>query len=96
MKVAKIGDIIVGVCPCHPVPIPYTALIISGSFTSSFMYMDNARIGDIGVCSCGHVTVIITGSGIATMDYRPTSRIGDVAVCPPGVVVTGSNMFDSE
>ena len=89
--VARIGDIAVGVCPCHPTPVGFVGVIASGSIDVITNGSGTARIGDIAVCSCGHATVVVSGSGSVKTNAIGTARIGDVvAACPIGVIASGS------
>ncbi len=88
---ARIGDVAVGVCCCHP-PIPcvgWVGVIVTGAGTRSTEGASTARIGDV-VVGC-HPQVIVSGSGLQSVEGPSTARIGDAtAGCTSGVIVTGA------
>ncbi len=93
--VARVGDIFVGVCRCHRDPISVTGTIISGSSNITVDGMPLARIGDMVMCSCGHVATIVSG-GKNSGQGMNIARVGDVAAgCPVGTLVSGSGSTDS-
>lgn len=90
---ARIGDISVGVCCCHPTCIGWTGVIISGAGTRSTENSGQARIGDIAV-SC-HSQIIVTGSGTHITENSGSARNGDITVgCTNGVIVTNAGTME--
>jgi len=91
---ARMGDMFVGVCCCHP-PIPCigsAGVIVTGASKTTTEYLPDARIGDVGIGFCGHPTVIVSGSGTVTIEGSSNARVGDaVAGCIVGVIVTGAS-----
>jgi len=89
-NVSRIGDVFTGVCHCHKHPKHVTGVIVSGAPTVIGCGSGVARIGDVVVCSCGHVAVIVSGSPTVISNGSSTARIGDVATgCPIGTLVSG-------
>lgn len=91
IQAIRIGDVGVGVCPCHDDPESIIGVVVSGSGITNIEGPPAARIGDVLVCSCGHPSVLVMGSPITFADGIPISRIGDVfSACPTGVMVSGA------
>ena len=91
-KVSRIGDIGVGVCPCHVPPVGYVTTFITGCPTVFTNNRITTIIGTIGAATCGHPTTALTGSpSKVTMCNQPVHRVGDTgANCGGYVVVSGS------
>ena len=91
--IARITDIWVGVCSCHP-PLPPIAMggvIVTGSSNSSSNNLGQARIGDVTIGYCGHPGVIVTGSNVSKANNIGLARLGDAVVgCNIGVISTAS------
>ena len=88
---SRVGDVGVGVCPCHKSPVGYVTVFVSGSALSKSDGLSEVRIGDVGVGSCGHPTVALSGSSTTFADGIGLHRVGDVgANCGPYVSVSGS------
>lgn len=88
---ARLTDIAVGICCCHPpIPcVPWVGVIIKGSSNTNTNNLQTARCTDpvlgchVGtICTCSR-TVMANNNGVA----RRTDR---VCGCPKGVIVTGS------
>ncbi len=95
--VSRIGDIGIGICPNHPIPLQYVTTFITGLFDATADDLEIVHVGTIGNSTCGHPTVALTGSLIATGDDTPIHRIGDTGVnFGPYTSVTGSPDFTSE
>jgi len=89
--VARIGDIGMGTCPCHKNPQTIVGTIVIGSPTVSANNLGRARIGDLVMCSCGHVATLVMGSSTVFANSIPQSRLGDMFMgCPTGTIVVGS------
>jgi len=91
---ARIGDVFVGVCCCHPPAscVGAAGIIVTGASNVTTENSSDARIGDIGVGFCGHPTVIVSGSDTVTIEGDSNARIGDaVAGCIIGAIVTGAS-----
>ncbi len=89
----RIGDSFIGTCCCHsdPTCIGTSGVIISGAAMTTVEGSPAARIGDMGITSCGHIAVIVGGSSTITVESSPVSRIGDsVSGCVTGVLVSGA------
>lgn len=90
--VARIGDIGIGTCYCHKSPITVVGTIVAGSSTKFANNIGIARIGDMVICSCGHVTTIVMGSPSVFADNIPASRMGDLFIgCAIGNISVGSS-----
>lgn len=100
-QVCRAGDIGVGICLGHPVPTPFVTVFVNGDDIVDIDGREMMRIGDIGVCSCGHISIAVSGGGqdfTGSNGMRP-HRVGDVGITSgPGtyVAVTGSPITDSE
>ena len=79
-KVARLGDIAIGVCYAHETPIMVTGIIASGSPTVETNRRRTARIGDIVLFNCGHVGIIVSGSPIVLTNNQRVARIGDIVI----------------
>jgi len=88
---SRVGDVGVGVCPCHaPAPVSYVTVFASGGSSKSDGSQD-VRVGDVGVASCGHATVALSGSSTTKTDGQALHRVGDVgANCGAYASVSGS------
>jgi len=90
---ARIGDIGIGTCACHPpIPsIPMTGILITGSNDTLDNSISACRLTDIVLGACGHVGIMITSSSTAIINNLGAVRIGDqFAGCFTGIIVTGS------
>lgn len=68
---ARLGDRWVGICVCHPTPIPMTGTILRrGAKTVIAQGKPKARFGDITSSSCGHKGVIVTASGFTRAEKK--------------------------
>jgi|GEM_PF-2801916 hypothetical protein len=94
---SRVGDIGVGVCPCHVPPVGYVTMFVTGCSTVKTNTRITTIITTIGVATCGHPTVALTGSSsTVNMCNQPVHRIGDAgANCGPYVSVTGSGDTNS-
>lgn len=89
--VSRVGDIGVGICPCHITPVPYTTVFSTGANSVMTNNLATCIIGTIGIASCGHPTVAITGSPDTFAEGVGHHRIGDMGMnCGPYTVVSGS------
>ena len=87
----RVGDIGVGVCPCHVVPVGYVTVFVTGCHNVNVDGRTECIISTIGVASCGHPTIALTGSGNTVSCKQGVHRIGDMGVnCGPYVAVSGS------
>lgn len=80
ISIGTIGSIGVGVCPNHPVPIPYTTVIDSGEPLIKANGKPVATIGSTGICTCGHPTIAITGSPAVLSNQKGQHKIGDTGI----------------
>jgi len=88
---ARFGDIAVGVCICHPIPIPTIAILVTFSGDVITNSRGTVRCADIGITPCGHIGVVVTCSGDVITNERGTARCGDALVgCFNGVIATCS------
>ena len=87
----RVGDIGIGICPCHKSPKRYITTFSTGAPSVLTNNLVSCIVGTIGVSSCGHPTVAHTGSPDVFHENSPAHRINDTgANCGPYVVVTGS------
>lgn len=96
--VAKIGDLVSCVCCCHsdPTCVQTVGTIITGSGTVTVNGAPMALVGDLAVCSCGHITTIVGSSGTVIGENRGAARIGDaVSGCPVGTIISGSGNVEA-
>jgi uncharacterized Zn-binding protein involved in type VI secretion len=89
---ARLGDIGIGICPCHNPPQVYVTTFITGAPTVNNDGPNTCIITTLGASSCGHVTTALTGSPTVKACGQPVHRIGDMGMnCGPYNVVTGSS-----
>jgi hypothetical protein len=88
---ARVGDVVIGTCPCPPSPAcPTTGIIASGNPTELSGGSSIARVGDIVVFPCG-VSVITTGSIMHLSGGSSIATLGSVVNgVGNGIVVTGN------
>ena len=92
IAIARMTDMWIGVCVCHPIPVPMAGIIIFTSYDGSANnIMGMARLFDITIGYCGHPGIIVTSSFVSTLDNFGIARRSDVVVgCNIGVIVGGS------
>jgi hypothetical protein len=89
---SRLGDIGVGVCPCHKSPVGYVTVFISGCPNVNVDGITECTVGTIGAASCGHPTIALTGSGNTISCGQGAHRVGDMGVnCGAYVAVSGSS-----
>lgn len=89
--VCRIGDIGIGVCPCHKNPITVVGTILTGSPNVMANSIGKARVGDLVMCSCGHPATIILGNWTVLAGGMAQARMGDTFQgCPVGSLIIGS------
>jgi len=89
---SRVGDIGIGICPCHQSPVQYTTVFVTGAETVKTNELTTTIISTIGMASCGHPTVALTGSPSVLMENKPVHRIGDTGTnCGPYTSITGSS-----
>lgn len=76
-KVARVGDIGIGVCTNHSSPQIYTTTFTSGEATVKADGLPICTIGSFGNSTCGHQTTADTGSALIKLNGKPVHRIGD-------------------
>ena len=95
--VARVGDMGIGVCPCHLAPVSYTTIFIDGAPANFTDDLNTCWVTTIGLSSCGHPTVAVTGSPNVDISGNAVHRVGDTGHnCGNYTVVTGSPNVDSE
>lgn len=95
-KISRVGDIGVGICPCHITPVQYTTVFSDGCSIVKTNGMITTIVGTIGVSSCGHPTIAITGSNVINLCNKQVHRVGDVGSnCGPYTSISGSEDVDS-
>lgn len=89
--IARLNDIGLGVCPCHPIPVPYTTTLVAGNVTTRNNALGTTGIGAIGIASCGHATTAVTGSITTRIEGKAVHRLGDQGMnCGAYTMVLGS------
>ncbi len=99
--VARINDIVVGRCEANTSghPRDFVGTWVTGSDVVDADGIPVVRVGDIGICDCGHTFIAVEGSNIATADELAIHRVGDIVIVVEGgvgVTVTGSDSTDAE
>jgi len=90
-QAARLSDVIVGICCCHPTCIGVSGQIVTHSLNVVTNGLGQARLGDIAIGSCGHTTMIVTSSQDTIVNGVGAARLTDsVAGCITGQIVTGS------
>jgi len=90
-QLSRMTDVFVGICFCHPSPIPMAGPITTASGNVTTNSLGAARLTDIVVGYCGHVGIIVSGSGDINVNERGRVRVGDTVVgCLTGIISTGS------
>lgn len=97
MIVAKVGDVVPGICVCVPVPpgpFPATGVVTSGAPLINTMGMPVATMGGSMVMfPCG-TSMIVTGNPMFTTGGLPIARTGDsVTGCGIGTLVGTSSII---
>ncbi|WP_171044469.1 hypothetical protein [Pseudoalteromonas citrea] len=89
---ARIGDMWVGTCKCHPSPIPMSGIIIAGESSVLAQGSPKARQGDMVIGLCGHTGTISSATSLTVVGKKQDARMSDrVSGCFSGVIVTGSS-----
>lgn len=94
-RIARIGDLVSGVCYAHHDPVDWTGTFNTGSGVVTAEGQGVARIGDTGSTSCGHTFRAIEGSGVITADGISVAREGDhveVIEGGTGIITGGSSL----
>lgn len=95
-SVCKVGDIGMGVCPCHLSPVGYTTTFVTGAATVNTNGANTCNLATIGVSSCGHATVVLTVSSTVNAEGTGVHRVGDSgANCGGYTAITGSDNVNS-
>jgi uncharacterized Zn-binding protein involved in type VI secretion len=95
-KMARTGDLGIGVCPAHTSPVTYIVNLVSSNPNCTADGIPIVTIGDLGLCSCGHPSIALTGAPNGTVNAKPIHRIGDGGTNPGAyTVITGSPTSDS-
>lgn len=93
---SKVGDIGVGVCYLHPIPIPYVTTLITGAESAKANGPAGAHVTSLGSATCGHITTAQTGSTTVLKEGLGCHRIGDTGSTGGGIytMVSGSGNVD--
>jgi hypothetical protein len=66
-------------------------MVLTGAGITMANGLQMARIGDLVLGYCGHVSVVITGSGNVITEGSPQARISDMFSGPyQGMIISGS------
>lgn len=90
---ARVGDLVVGICCCHKKPKcrSSTGIISTGSGNVIVENKSAATIGDLVITNCGHTGIIVTGNSTILVNNKPAAYIGSTVVgCIKGTVVSGA------
>jgi len=91
---AYVMSVGIGTCCCHHHPecrdnMP--GMIVSGSPNKFTNNLPNARLTDVFLGACGHVSIMASGSPNDFTDELPQCRVMDTFVgCITGIIVSGS------
>lgn len=92
LPVCRLNDIALGICPCHSIPVVVTIVMASPTCLANGLGI--ARMGDIGMSSCGHTANIMTTNPLVMNNGLGTARITDLIIgtagCPTATLVIGS------
>lgn len=81
----RVGDIGVGVCAAHPVPVPCVVTLATGAPLVNVNGVNVATAISVGVSSCGHASVVLSFSGTVNAMGAGIHRVGDMGALPGGV-----------
>ena len=93
-KTARISDVGVGVCCCHPpIPcIPMVGVLVTAASTITVKGQRVSRLTDICLGGCGHPGFMVSSSGTEVSENLKTVRLGDsFSGCFSGSLVTGAS-----
>ena len=82
--ITRLNDIGIGICPGHPIPIPFTAVITLACTTVLSEGLPAANLNSILMCSCGHTAIPLLVSGLVMAEGAGVHRLGDTGVSTPG------------
>lgn len=82
--VCRLNDVGLGVCPGHPIPVPFVVTITLASPTVLSTGFGVANLTSIGVATCGHTTVATMGSSTVKANGAGVHRLGDVGLTQAG------------
>ena len=89
--IARTGDIGVGVCTSHIVPIPMVGTLLGTCGTVTTNGIPSGLVGDLVIGGCGHIGVVVSGTSVVKMTGRPAAMIGSAFVGAfSGTIVGGS------
>ena len=95
--IARTTDLCACVCSCHPTPIGTIGTFITGASTVITEGERTVRLGDIAICSCGHITIAVTSASTVCAEDILVSRLGDaVSACPVGTIITSAAISQAE
>ena len=94
MSVVKVGDSAVGVCPCHPSPLPANVTYTSGIGIVLVNGSPVMVLGGTGVSSCGHSAIIIIGSATVLAGGSGVHLIGGTCQVCAGTATTTTASSD--
>lgn len=82
--IARMNDLGIGICPGHPIPIPFTAIIIQGCSNTMSEGMPVANSNSLLICTCGHSAVPLMFSGTVIVEGGGVHRLGDTGLNSAG------------
>lgn len=81
---SRVGDIGMGVCLAHGIPIPINVIILQGALLKNAFGQPIAQIGSQGLCSCGHMSIALQGAATVKALGIGVHRVGDMGLPPAG------------
>jgi len=89
--VSRLNDIGIGICTDHKNPLSVIATIMVSSNNRNTNSLGNARVKDILICTCGHVSEIKTGSSKLNTNNKKQSKLTSTfSGSAKGTIMTGS------
>jgi hypothetical protein len=90
---SRVGDIVIGLCPCPPNPAcPATGIVATGNMMDLSGGSPVSRVGDIVVFPCG-ISIITSGSIKYLSGGLPTAMLSSiVSGTGNGIISTGNPM----
>jgi hypothetical protein len=82
----------IGTCYCHDSPINTCGIIITGSNLKLVNDLPSAKIFNLIMANCGHVSMLVTGSQNVLCEGIGQATVNSVfSGCFNGIIVTGSD-----
>lgn len=100
LAVARVLDTFIGTCCCHSKPTcrSVTGIIVQGTPLHTVDYLNNARITDTVLASCGHTGLIVSASTKVISAGLGNARLADsvgAGCVVSGIITSGSGTSES-